>query len=124
MFNVSPRSVVPGFNVQVPGFRLPLPRGGDDARYPPADMNAYVLRSEPDFAATYQPSPNSLPWYWLPEFPNVRTADNCPEIIDNCQRQCVDQFAAGTLRGARGSDAPMVLRRCVRECVAPSGCSY
>jgi hypothetical protein len=50
-------------NPYVPWLRLPA--GGDDRGYPPADMNAYALRSEPDFiAATYQPasySPNSLP---------------------------------------------------------------
>jgi hypothetical protein len=113
-------------NPYVPWLRLPT--GRDDHGYPPADMNAYALRSTPDFpAATYQPAsyyPNSLPWYWLPAFPNVQTADNCPEIIENCRQQCTDRYSAGTLRGARGPDAPLVLRRCIRDCVAPSGCSY
>src|SRR5262249_41226163 len=68
MFNVSSRPVVPGFNVQVPGFRVPLPRGGEGAGYPPADMNAYALRIAPDLAAT----PDSLPWYRLPAFLNMR----------------------------------------------------
>jgi hypothetical protein len=112
-------------NPYVPWLRLPT--GGDDHGYPRADMNAYALRSVPDFAATYQlasDSPNSLPWYPLPAFPNVRTADNCPEIIEGCRRQCTDRYVAGTLGGARGPDAPLVLRRCIRDCVAPSGCSY
>ena len=131
MFNVSSRTVVPGFNVQAPGFRVgSAVADTGDWRVVLAGVKTGVPGPEGDGRGNgwdRQPAsnyPNSSLWYRFPPFPNLRTADNCPEIIENCRRQCTDRCVAGTLAGARGPDAPLVLRRCIRDCVAPSGCNY
>ncbi len=63
-----------------------------------------------------------------PASPNMEIAssDGCAQIIDACQRQCWILFADKGLEALPGSGRDSVgrYRRCVRECVAPSGCSY
>jgi hypothetical protein len=60
----------------------------------------------------------------LPEAQLAGTG-NCVQIIENCQRRCVALFEIGrdALPGS-GSDSTGRMRLCVRNCVAPSGCSY
>ena len=63
-----------------------------------------------------------------PESPNteISASDSCAQIIDACQRQCSALFADKGREALPGSgrDTHGRYRRCVRECVAPSGCSY
>ena len=41
--------------------------------------------------------------------------------LAECRGTCLDKYISGLLPGARGSDAPLVLRRCVRDCLRGRG---
>ena len=118
MFNAVADTGVPGFRVgypeDEPGFRVGIAHGksvfaGPSAfpfgAYAPVDVVAPVV----DWEGPYSPR-------------GLHADVNCREIIEGCRVRCTDQqYAPGRLLG---SDAPSILRRCIRNCAAPSGCSY
>jgi hypothetical protein len=56
-----------------------------------------------------------------PNFPpsDMRTADYCSRVIANCKDRC-----AGIYADKGGSLGFPWMRKCIRDCVAPSGCVY
>jgi hypothetical protein len=139
MFNSHFHTDLPGFRLSMtedePGFRIDTNDsirhsvvsapshvfypGGANAD-PSAGLNAYASVSPADFVNSRS---NSTAYRMLGASPYMQKADNCPQIIENCRLRCTGRYLDGMLPG-RGSDAPMVLRRCIRDCVGPSGCSY
>jgi len=117
MFNFVPRL---GFNVQpeaLPGFQVSDPtaastdinrsRGGADSANPEAYIfNPYTFSLGVATPPLAPPSP-------------VSTDDYCREVVANCRRQCAARYE--TLGGSLGFPW---MRKCIRDCVAPSGCSY
>lgn len=96
-------------------------------------------REERIAKAHLQPPDNPLPGYSAGDLPPARQAadpvlpnaeiassDSCAQVIDACRRKCTALFADRGLEALPGSgrDSHGRYRRCVRECVAPSGCSY
>lgn len=116
MFNVRPAI---GFNVSapvVPGFRIDPsgnPRAFDDAM-----ADAGSRGGNPDVSYLLGPYGQ----YLLakdPPFSPASTDDYCREVVRNCNARCLDSYEA--LGGELG---PVWWRRCVRDCVAPTGCRY
>ena len=109
-FNVSPDLETPGFRVGPTG--SPVKAGDYASGYPstmasPANMGVLL----PDF---FRSSGSSVPIT-----PASAGLDNCPEIIANCKAMCFAQYEE--LGGELGF---VWMRRCIRDCVAPTGCSY
>ena len=112
-----------GFNVQpntgVPGFRVGL---AEDTPSIATDMDGSTRRVNSGMSA---PSYNPYAPYldvaaFLPAQPTrVATDDYCRQIIANCRTKCSARYEA--LGGGLGFPW---MRVCIRDCVAPSGCSY
>ena len=117
MFNLRTEpEYVPGFHVrdsdEVPGFRMPV----GDAE--PHISNGLDLYSPYPFAAiggSYATSP------WQYSNPGADMAVDCEKIIAECHDRCVSRFE---IRPFPEGDQFVGYRRCMRDCVAPSGCSY
>ena len=117
MFNVRPAF---GFNVLAPvtpGFRVD-PSG-----------NLGALRDEGANSASWKGNPYVLGDLLQPygiDLPTGRSPyspasddDYCRQVVRNCHTKCVNQYEL--LGGGLG---PSWYRVCVRNCVAPSGCSF
>ena len=117
MFNVRP---VIGFNVSAPvtpGFRVNASRDpgafrSDEAAPLSWKGNPYI------FGDLLTPYGLDLPPK-EPPFSPASTDDYCREVVRNCNAKCLDRYEL--LGGQLG---PVWWRRCVRDCVAPTGCSY
>jgi hypothetical protein len=46
--------------------------------------------------------------------------ERCAGVLKNCRKLCNERFVDGDL--GRGSDAPQLLRKCIRECMETNGC--
>jgi hypothetical protein len=100
-FNVDPRDAVPGFRVE-PAGQVGLAKNTAN----PFGMSTLAA---PGFLSPFVTNAQSI----IPT-----TYDNCPEIIANCKAACVDRYEM------LGGDLGFVwMRRCIRDCVEPSGCS-
>ena len=117
MFDVRP---VIGFNVSAPvtpGFRVD------------SSGNPAALHDEAAAPGSWNRNPQvptNLPWPYAlhlpakePPFSPASTDDYCREVVRNCNAKCLDRYEL--LGGQLG---PVWWRRCVRDCVAPTGCSY
>src|SRR5260370_26977686 len=111
-FNVSP-AITPGFRVglpeDLPGFRINQDgsvRRVSSSNAPAYGFNPYALNLSVAASPTAPPTP-------------VATDDYGREIIANCRTKCSARYEA--LGGGLGFPW---MRVCIRDCVAPSGCSY
>ena len=121
MFNVQPEL---GFNVSpavTPGFRVGLP---EDRTASSIDTIEPMSRAGSSNATAYAFNPYifDLGVATSPLAPPSRVSvddDYYPKIIANCRSQCSARYE--TLGGELGFPW---MRVCIRNCVAPSGCSY
>lgn len=147
MLNVRPTSYVPGFNVDPsvfePGFHvdekearrwaiLNAPDVGRSFSLPVKDAGMPGLRAQAvndilgqptDAARTYDPFGLDV-LVPLPPLPYHRTTVNCAKIISDCKDRCAARFEIQPFPGPSGANQFTMMRRCIRDCVAPSGCSY
>ena len=112
-FRVGQPKDVPGFRVRpfIPGFRLNT--AGQSVDGNPAStvgVSAYGITPYiPGLSDMDMPAPATP----------VVTDDYCRQVIANCRTQCATRYEA--LGGNLGFPW---MRKCIRDCVAPSGCSY
>lgn len=143
MFNARDTKFVPGFHVRepaedVPGFRVgvvedPLgfrmaPDGPILGRssviakgalggswIPPMSWNVPYDGIVPDFFGGFPQRSHDAP---APSS-DIRTADYCSRVIANCKDRC-----SGIYADKGGSLGFSWMRKCIRDCVTPTGCVY
>jgi hypothetical protein len=115
MFNLVPEAEVPEFRLRVadyvPGFRV----REDGSTGPTAMDRVYNSFAPNDFLAPPPiPTPNS----------DLRVAVDCAKVIADCHDRCIGRFELKPFPGPSGTNQFFMYRRCRRDCVEPSGCSY
>ena len=132
MFNVRDTKFVPGFHVGVwegpPGFRM----APDGSVIGPSSATAKEAPGGSWISAIplSVPSGGIVPDFLsgvpqrtgdVPGFPSsdIRTADYCSRVIANCKDRC-----AGIYADKGGSLGFPWMRKCIRDCVTPTGCVY
>jgi hypothetical protein len=112
-FNVRPDTGVPGFRVGLPedppGFAI----NNDGSIRRAGTSNTPVYGFDPDALSLPIASSLSGP------ITGVTTDEYCRQIVANCRTKCSARYEA--LGGGLGFPW---MRICIRDCVAPSGCSY
>lgn len=123
MFNVRNTKVVPGFHV-----REPVPDGTALGRssvianealgrswIPPILWNVPYDGAALELFAGFPQRSRDVP---APS-PDIRTADYCSRVIANCKDRC-----SGIYADKGGSLGFPWMRKCIRDCVTPTGCVY
>jgi hypothetical protein len=123
---------LPGFRVGVvedpPGFRM-APDGSvlgssaatakeapGDSWIPTIPWNVPSDGILPDFLSGFPQRSRDAPAF---PSPDIQTADYCSRVIANCKDRC-----AGIYADKGGSLGFPWMRKCIRDCVTPTGCVY
>lgn len=143
MFNVRDTKFVPGFHVtepveEVPGFRVGVvedPPGFRVAHDGPVLGRDSVIAKEALAGSWIPPISWNVPYDGIaPDFfggfpqrsrdapapsSDIRTADYCSRVIANCKDRC-----SGIYADKGGNLGFSWMRKCIRDCVTPTGCVY